>query len=163
MSFDLALQPVACTPPVQPPPLRGVGVSTLLATGTRRVSVRFRDRMIGTGTANVSPSFVEVSGIYDLPPRIDREGFFFSVELRPDHGCSISADWPALLRGMPIDAVGHYTVVVALGRPGLVIAVGDYRINVRFSGPVGRPDIVSGFNVDVVAPDTAAALTFSYL
>ncbi len=145
---------------------QGLGNSAtalLAATGTKPVSVSYHDQRIGKGTSNVSPSFVEVTGIYDIPPTIAEVGFSFAADLQSENACTVAVNWPDLLPGSPLDLKGSYIVVLVLGRAGLLITAGDYRINVTFTGPMGQPMKVTGFQIGITGPDVSATLGFSYL
>jgi hypothetical protein len=131
--------------------------------GSKPVSVSYHDQQIGKGNSTASATLVEVSGIYDIPPTIAEVDFSFAVHLLDDRRCSVAANLPDLLPGNPLNLEGSYLVVLTLGRAGLLISAGEYRIGVTFTGPISQPNIVTGFQLGITGPDAAVTLGFVYL
>jgi hypothetical protein len=135
----------------------------IAANGAKPVRVSYHDQQIGSGSSTVSANLVEVSGIYDIPPTIAEVAFSFSVRLLNDHSCAVDANLPDLLPNNPLELSGSYIVVLTLGRAGLLITAGEYRISITFTGPISQPTVVTGFQVGITGPDVAVSLGFVYV
>jgi hypothetical protein len=85
------------------------------------------------------------------------------VRLLNDHSCAVDANLPDLLPDNPLELSGSYIVVLTLGRAGLLITAGEYRISITFTGPISQPTVVTGFQVGITGPDVAVSLGFVYV
>lgn len=141
------------------------GTSNLMiaANGSKSVRVSYHDQRIGNGQSSVSASLVQVAGSYDIPPAIAEVNFSFAVHLQDDNTCTVDADLPGLLPNNPLKLAGSYIIVLTLGRAGLLITAGAYRISVTFTGPVSNPEVATGFQIGITGPDSTVSLGFVYV
>jgi hypothetical protein len=131
----------------------------------KNVAVVYDKQSVGTGTVAETSTQLSVQGHYELGMAIAIVAFDFSVSLRPDKTCTVQANWPGLLEPNPIGPIeGTYVWVYVLARPSLLVRTNGYQINLTYTGPMGQPEITTGFTINITESQSEqfAELGFVY-
>jgi hypothetical protein len=131
----------------------------------KAVKVVYNEKTVGNGTVTETSTGLSVQGHYEIGLAIAIVAFDFSLLLQPDETCTVQANWPGLLDPNPLGPIeGTYVWVYVLGRTGLMVRANEYEINVTFTGPMGQPEITTGFTISITESQLGkfVALDFVY-